>query len=650
MADSPYSYREREVSRRYPLTLGFDTGGFWAGRGLLSGQTITTLLELLTVNVSATDDFDLLPRRFRAVAADITTGDKVVLGGGRLADAMRASATIPLLFKPFTLEGRPLVDGGIVDRLPTDVARELGADIVIAVEVNEGTTGSAAELRTMLDVLGQVSTVLMESNTSARRALADIVITPDLSGFRRLEFSRASAVITRGEREARKSEGRLSALARRISETRLLEPSLGRTGPYLGSTALPVAHSLRVMGASADNEQVVRGIFAPLLNAPLDQGLLQGAVNEAYQTGRFEEIRFGLTTAAANVPGLVIETVPLAPPTVAALLGVRYEGDLSQTLYNSLVLSPGFIVRDLSGKGSQLIVDSRLVDTLGAGLEIFQPLGKRLFVDGFLDYTLDRDLFLQGDSVQVGRLDRGPAAGAWAGFLLGQSSELKAGLAWSARHYLDPALPVAVDSTASVARFLFALDTRPSAVFPSRGIGVGVGYDQALPELGGSESWKKLSINAAASIPLSRFLTMGLTFAGGTDFTLAGTAPGVLGLADAFSLRTDSQFRGYQEWEVRGSHKIAAGLDLQLRLPGLNRVIGTDLYLLGNFSAGNCWTDLSRLTQAFSLHYGADLGLGVRIRRNFMVAARGCWVDSGRLQLSVDLGSFSMDDAPGPLH
>ena len=111
--------------------------GLLAGGGLFGAQSITTLLELLTLNVSSVDDFDMLPRRFRAVAADIATGEQVVLKRGSLADAMRASATIPLLFKPFELDGRALVDGGIVNRLPTDIARDMGADIIIAVDVGE---------------------------------------------------------------------------------------------------------------------------------------------------------------------------------------------------------------------------------------------------------------------------------------------------------------------------------------------------------------------------------------------------------------------------------------------------------------------------------------------------------------------------------
>src|SRR5208283_4234037 len=130
------------------------------------------------------------------------------------------------------------------------------------------------------------------------------------------------------------------------------------------------------------------------------------------------------------------------------------------------------------GKGSQLIVDAHLVDTLGAGTEYFQPLGSGLFVDGYADYFFDKDIFLQNDIAQVGLVDRGPTAGAWTGFVLGQTGEVKAGLDWNTKHYIDPAHPVAVDSSASVARCLFAVDTRPARVFPVRGLALALGYDQ----------------------------------------------------------------------------------------------------------------------------------------------------------------------------
>ena len=99
---------------------------------------------------------------------------------------------------------------------------------------------------------------------------------------------------------------------------------------------------------------------------------------------------------------------------------------------------------------------------------------------------------------------------------------------------------------------------------------------------------------------------------------------------------------------MRGSHRLGAGLDLQLRLPWLNQVIGTDAYALANVSAGNCWTDPSQILSAFSVRTGASVGLGMRIRRNFEIATRVCWVDTGRVQLAVDIGSFALEEASGP--
>ncbi len=643
LADSPYGFQEREVSRRFPLTVGFDSGGFWAGRGLLAGQSITTLLEELTLKVSAVDDFDKLPRRYRAVAADVATGEEVVLSRGRLADAMRASATIPLLFKPFTLEGRPLVDGGVVNRLPTDVARDLGADIVIAVDVHENPARSADQLRTMVDVLGQVSTLLAEQNIGARVLLADLVISPDLSGFRRLDFARATEIIQRGEQEARRYTPELQAIAQRIAESRPLESRSPQRGTYL-SMAPPTARTLAIQGVTGDAAQTARRIFTPLLDSPLEAGRLGDAVDEAYQTGRFEEIRVGLSARTPPDEELVVQASPLAPPKAAALLGIQYQGDVSPTLSNSLVISPGVIIRDLTGKGSQLIGDAVLVDALGGGVEYFQPLGRSLFLDGFAGYVYDRDIFLQGDTAQLGRLARGSQGGLWAGTLLGQGGEMKVGVAWSAQHYIDPTTPVALDTMTSAARAQFSYDTRPAAVFPMEGVGLGLGYEQAIPELGGNQSFKKLSVEASGAIPLTAAFTLGLSFSGGTDFTLGPSAPSVLGPSDAFSLRTDSEFRGYEDWDVRGSHKLAGGLDLQYRLPWLNQLTGTDFYLLSNLSAGNCWASPSQIT-AFSLHYGASVGLGVRIRRNFEVATRLCWVDSGKVDFAVDIGSFALDDS-----
>src|SRR5512134_2513374 len=111
---------------------GLNDGEFELPIGLVPGQVIDMIISRETLRASQVDNFDELAVPFRAVAGDIVTGEPVVLGTGSLARAMRASMSIPAALAPIEIDGRLLVDGGIVLNLPVDVAREMGADVVIA--------------------------------------------------------------------------------------------------------------------------------------------------------------------------------------------------------------------------------------------------------------------------------------------------------------------------------------------------------------------------------------------------------------------------------------------------------------------------------------------------------------------------------------
>ena len=104
--------------------------------GLIEGQSLTEVLRLLTLPVARIDRFDDLPTPFRAVATDLETGQEVVIGSGDLTSAMRASLSAPGVFVPVERGGRMLVDGGISDNVPVDVARAMGVDVVIVVDVD----------------------------------------------------------------------------------------------------------------------------------------------------------------------------------------------------------------------------------------------------------------------------------------------------------------------------------------------------------------------------------------------------------------------------------------------------------------------------------------------------------------------------------
>ena len=115
---------------------GLNDGQLTLPLGIVQGQVIDLILIEQTLPVAHIRDFDELPIPFRAVSTDITTGEAVVLGSGNLAEAIRASMSVPAVLAPIDIDGRLLVDGGIAMNLPIEVARQMGAEVIIAVDIS----------------------------------------------------------------------------------------------------------------------------------------------------------------------------------------------------------------------------------------------------------------------------------------------------------------------------------------------------------------------------------------------------------------------------------------------------------------------------------------------------------------------------------
>lgn len=182
--------------------------------GLLGGQKLMEVLDYYTTEstLSAEYDFDRLPIRFRAVATDLITGKPYVFQAGRLSEAIRASIAVPALFAPWRKSGMLLVDGSLSDNLPTDIVREMGADYVIAVDVTEGDP-KPDQIQTIFDVTSQCFSLLMKQSVQANYKYADLVLRPDLDGFRTGSYARMKEIIECGVVSAQAREAMLSPLA-----------------------------------------------------------------------------------------------------------------------------------------------------------------------------------------------------------------------------------------------------------------------------------------------------------------------------------------------------------------------------------------------------------------------------------------------------
>ena len=188
------SFRRKRDDDFYLMKIkpGFRDGKLLFPSGVVQGQKIDLILKSLTLAVAHVDNFDELGIPYRAVATDIVTGDAIVLGSADLALAMRASMSVPGALSPVKIDGRLLVDGGVANNLPVDVARQLGADVVIAVDISTPLK-KRDEISSMFSITGQLTGLLTRGNTEEQiNSLGDndILIIPDLGDITTAEFDR----------------------------------------------------------------------------------------------------------------------------------------------------------------------------------------------------------------------------------------------------------------------------------------------------------------------------------------------------------------------------------------------------------------------------------------------------------------------------
>src|SRR5579863_1818607 len=194
--DLPFRRKEDAREVQNSLVIGLKHGPELPP-GLNSGQQITLMLDREVANYSNISSFDDLPIPFRCVSTELISGKAYVFQSGSLSDAMRATISIPGVFAPVRQGDKIFVDGGLVDNLPTDVVRNMGADVVIAVHL-QISPASAKEIQGAFSVLGR-SVALVIAETEIRgMAGADLILNADVVGFSTSDYDKTAPLIQRG--------------------------------------------------------------------------------------------------------------------------------------------------------------------------------------------------------------------------------------------------------------------------------------------------------------------------------------------------------------------------------------------------------------------------------------------------------------------
>lgn len=637
---------ERSVRGDYALRVGLDAAGISLGSGLLEGQNVLAKFTELTLHALPRRDFDALPVQYRAVAVDLMTGDKVVFDSGSIAEAMRASMSIPALFRPYEVAGRRLVDGGIADNLPVDVARKLGADIVIAVESRGPEPKSADSLGSPLAIASQSANLFILQNMRPARAAADLLITSDLSGFSTASYAEAAALVARGKAAGAAARPGLAELAARIAEARpLVAPGEEPNRRAMGEP--PLLGSIRVEGGSPSDEAAVRAAFAPLVGRAYAREDLSRIIGSVYTAGGYDLVKFDVEPEGGGLVGVV----SLRPDTTtenACFVGLDYSGVFSKAFSSDVAISSGLLLRGLSGKDSGLFVSTSLVNKIRAAAEYFQPLGP-LFLKPWLRYSYEYD-FETSESlpISLGLKYRSYGGGLWTGLALGLDADLMLGYSLenvsTTENFIDGS-----DHTVSALRLALRYDGRETSVFPERGLACTLYGRASTPALGGATSFGQAELDLSAAIPLSKKDTLGLSLFAGSDFSGLDADIPEEPMAYYSRLSRPGMFYGLSanaEGGV-GDHAAGLGLELRHRVAKLSPLLGGDLFLLGNLSAGAAIATSAYDPDAFVPRICGSLGYGVRLARHFgLLAALSLentadvdWASA--FALSIQFGSFS---------
>ena len=195
------TYFEKTFVEKHAFTLPFEKGNLELPKGLSKGQNVLNLLTELFAPVDHITDFSKLPIPFYCIATDVETGDEIVLEEGSIPLAVRASSSFPTLLNPVEIDGKLLIDGGVVNNFPADVMQQKGMDIIIGVNV-QGRLAKRKDLTSIAEILGQIINFQMYAKSDKQIKLINIHLQPDVKDYTVTSFNKADEILVKGKKEA----------------------------------------------------------------------------------------------------------------------------------------------------------------------------------------------------------------------------------------------------------------------------------------------------------------------------------------------------------------------------------------------------------------------------------------------------------------
>ena len=486
--DVPFRRKQDDRDFLVKQKLSFrDDGSLGLPLGVIQGQNLSLLLESLLAHSSDVRDFDKLPIPFRAVATDIVSGEKVVFRKGHLPQVIRASMSIPAVFAPVEINGQLLVDGGMVDNIPVDVAREMGVDMVIVVDIGTPLRGRK-QLNTVFDILNQSITLMTRSNSEVQLASLrtdDVLIQPSLASFGVTDFGHSQEIIDAGYRAAQALETRLASL-RQPADVQL---NAARSPEQRN----PIITAIKIENDSKIGDSVIRYYIRQPVGEPLDLGRLQRDMGTLYGLDYFEQVQYRVVHKGKEQT-LVISARGKRSGTDYLRLGLNLSDDMrGDSAFN---IGASYRVNGINTLGAEWLTRVQIGDQQELYSEFYQPLdaGSRYFVAPYIHaQSQNIEAILENDPIAEYRLER-YGFGLNVGRQIGNSGEIRLGIgeAWGKADVRigERDLPSA-SFNEGFYDIKYSFDSLDNVYFPHTGEDIGLSVRQFEPALGSDESYRQ---------------------------------------------------------------------------------------------------------------------------------------------------------------
>lgn len=614
--------------------ISFDNQGLVLPKGVLRGQDLfLTLAEYLAPARSVTD-FDRLAIPFRAVAGDIETGMAVEMGSGDIATAVFASMAVPGGLPPVERDGKLLVDGFIADNVPIDVARRMGAERLIVVDV--GTPLQTREkITSFVSVLSQMQILLGHDIVQRQIATltpADVLIRPDQPGISSTAFEQSQAGIAAGRAAALAVVDKLKPYA--LSEADWAAHLAARRARAPRNA--PVVDFVKIENRSDTPTRQIEPLIRQVADTPLDAKRMTEDLQNVYALGSFRAVRYGIGPSDEKGGEGVVVTAD-GDPTSANWLQVGLGLTTDFNRQNSIRLGFAYTDRNFLDTGAEWRTDVRVGTNLLFASGFYTEWGNpdklpgkfsRMFAEVTPYWSRTDTILYDGGNAVAEVRDARFGTRLDGGFLFDNRAELRLGVGY-ARVDLKTLIGPSAGAFSTLNdvewHITFTKDTLDKLTFPTSGILIGLNFTDHVGLLGGDLSYAVASGRMWKPISWGRNTVL---LSAELGFTSEGDGRS---LGD-FRLGGFLNLSGLDPDQLLGRHKLLGRAIYYRRLSEQAPIINVPIYLGGSLEVGNVWQSLDQISlgslrPAGSLFAAADTPLGP------FVVAGGLSRENGSLYL-----------------